>query len=179
MEEGLATNGSSQDSQVVEKEKYVSLKRRFICLQEEHHKLLSAHQNSRKQLAQLKRKKKFLIQKLESVLRTDRKLSDESETETEASEEEVEVEKPVKKKKEVDPLAPKRPPNPFMIYCRENRARVREANSDAPMSELTKLLSDEWNRLPPEDKKVYADLHGAEKERYQSEMHDYLSTQQK
>lgn len=59
----------------------------------------------------------------------------------------------------VDPLAPKRPANPFFQFCQEQRTPVLESliarNLGEPSKqEVTKQLAIRWNALDTTDKKV-------------------------
>lgn len=49
----------------------------------------------------------------------------------------------------------RRPPNAFLLYCIENRGKVREENPDKPNIEATRLLGYMWKMLPDEERLPY------------------------
>ncbi|XP_067128108.1 uncharacterized protein [Centruroides vittatus] len=88
-----------------------------------------------------------------------------------------------RQEKEKDPNAPKRPANPFFLFCQEQRSSVmekyqQEQKEEITHQELTKTLAKNWNNLLAEDKKpsratVYYEMYEKEKERYEQEMKIY------
>jgi hypothetical protein len=66
----------------------------------------------------------------------------------------VAPEKPAPTPQKKDPNAPKRPANAFFFFCQMERANFKEANQDASLSDLTKLLGQKWKSLTTEQKKV-------------------------
>eukprot|EP00038_Savillea_parva_P009676 m.185094 g.185094 ORF g.185094 m.185094 type:complete len:419 (-) comp16336_c0_seq1:243-1499(-) len=55
---------------------------------------------------------------------------------------------------------PKRPPSSFLLYCQENRERVKEqvtTESGAQMQQVQRRLADEWRDLDPAAKKYFMD----------------------
>lgn len=46
----------------------------------------------------------------------------------------------------------RRPPNAFLLYCIENRGKVREEHPDKPNIEVTRLLGDMWKMLSDEER---------------------------
>ncbi|KAG1676019.1 Non-histone protein 10 [Nymphon striatum] len=83
-------------------------------------------------------------------------------------------------KTERDPNAPKRPANPFLLFCQENRSTVleqmqKETHEDVSHQHLTKELAQNWNGLASDNKKVYYEKYDKEKERYEKEMQIYSS----
>lgn len=83
-----------------------------------------------------------------------------------------------------DPLAPKRPANPFFQYCQEQRTVLLESivssgQKEPTKQELTKQLATKWNSLTPPDKKVYYDMYEKSKEKYNADMHIYTQNKGK
>lgn len=86
-----------------------------------------------------------------------------------------------KTKKKKDKNAPKQGLNAYMFYTKENRARVKKENPNASPTEITTLLSQEWNAIKKgddgevQDKKAkkYYKLAEEDKKRYEEEMKDY------
>ena len=54
--------------------------------------------------------------------------------------------------------------NAFIVFCNEKRKQVKEANPEAKMGEITKILGEEWKKLSDEDKKPYKVKCDAENE---------------
>ena len=54
--------------------------------------------------------------------------------------------------------------NAFIVFCNEKRAQVKEANPEAKMGEITKILGDEWKKMTDEEKKPYKVKCDAENE---------------
>eukprot|EP00035_Acanthoeca_spectabilis_P006734 m.128653 g.128653 ORF g.128653 m.128653 type:complete len:402 (+) comp13633_c0_seq1:278-1483(+) len=55
---------------------------------------------------------------------------------------------------------PKRPPSSFLLYCQENRERVKQqvaTTHGAQMQEVQRRLADEWKALPTSSKQQYLD----------------------
>jgi type IV secretory pathway VirB10-like protein len=52
--------------------------------------------------------------------------------------------KKVKVTKKKDPNAPKKEPTAYILFTKENRPSVKEANPDLEAKEITKLLSQMW-----------------------------------
>ncbi|XP_049800881.1 high mobility group protein B2 isoform X1 [Schistocerca nitens] len=87
--------------------------------------------------------------------------------------------------KHADPNAPKRPANPFLQFCQEQRPIVMErlgheqkGEAETSRQELTRQLASRWNTLPAEDKKVYYDMYEKSKEKYAAEMQMYAKRTQ-
>lgn len=59
-----------------------------------------------------------------------------------------------REKKPKDPNAPKAPPSAYILFQNEIRNVVRAANPDIQYRELMSLISQQWNSLPSEKKKV-------------------------
>ena len=62
-----------------------------------------------------------------------------------------------RKKKDVDPNAPKKPSNSFFWFCQEHRPGLQsrfEGRGVAGQHELTKVLAKMWSEIKPDDKKV-------------------------
>eukprot|EP01135_Chromosphaera_perkinsii_P000449 Nk52_evm3s96 gene=Nk52_evmTU3s96 len=76
-----------------------------------------------------------------------------------------------RKKKPQDPNAPKKPLTSYIIYCNENRAKVKEANPKLSQTELMKKLSEGWKAISEEEKAKYvAKSESAKKDRFSSRM---------
>ena len=78
-------------------------------------------------------------------------------------------------KKGKDPNAPKRAMNAYMHYSSANRAKIKEADKEASVSDVAKKLGEAWRGLSDNERKCYEDLAAQDKERYQKEMEAYNS----
>ncbi|KAL3911942.1 MAG: hypothetical protein SGARI_001398, partial [Bacillariaceae sp.] len=78
-----------------------------------------------------------------------------------------------KKKAKKDPNAPKKNLNAYMIFAQENRERIKTANPDAKVTDISKLIGEAYKNLGAEEKEALAKKVAADKERYAKEMKDY------
>ena len=73
---------------------------------------------------------------------------------------------------ESTPVPPKKPINPYLLFCQLNRSTIQEQlhnenkTDQASKQELTKALATKWKVLTMEEKDVYYKLYEAEKEKY-------------
>ncbi|KRT82418.1 hypothetical protein AMK59_4753 [Oryctes borbonicus] len=82
---------------------------------------------------------------------------------------------------EKDPNAPKRPSNPFFLFCQEQRqilmeqinSELKPGEVEPSKQELTKQLAIKWKSLNASDKQVYVDMYERSKEKYAAEMSEY------
>uniref|UniRef100_A0A1L8DWF4 Putative non-histone protein 10 n=2 Tax=Nyssomyia neivai TaxID=330878 RepID=A0A1L8DWF4_9DIPT len=93
----------------------------------------------------------------------------------------TEFPKGVRKQKEKDPNAPKKPPNAFFQYCQEQRsilldeiASERQPGEPEPSKqELTRQLAQRWRSMGNDDKQVYVDMYENSKRKYNQDMMYY------
>ncbi|KIK65710.1 hypothetical protein GYMLUDRAFT_70792 [Collybiopsis luxurians FD-317 M1] len=78
-----------------------------------------------------------------------------------------------RKRAKKDPNAPKRPASSFIIYQNQIRQGVKEAHPDLPTSELRKLMAEQWNNLPEEQKNHYKKMADDLKANYSAEKAAY------
>ncbi|XP_058065776.1 high mobility group protein 20A [Anopheles bellator] len=86
---------------------------------------------------------------------------------------------PTKRKRRKGPKdanAPKHPLTGYVRYMNEHREAVRQKNPNLSHVELTKLMAEEWSKLPEEKKKPYLEAAEADKERYYKEISEYKLT---
>eukprot|EP00743_Colponemidia_sp_Colp-15_P005359 GILK01005761.1.p1 GENE.GILK01005761.1~~GILK01005761.1.p1 ORF type:complete len:147 (-),score=40.76 GILK01005761.1:254-694(-) len=74
-----------------------------------------------------------------------------------------------------DSSAPKKPRNAFVLYCQQNRDKVKEDVPEAAPAELTKVLGQRWHAMEGEDKQKYYDLFQEDRTRYYTELQQYNS----
>ncbi|GJQ71929.1 hypothetical protein Trydic_g3038 [Trypoxylus dichotomus] len=82
---------------------------------------------------------------------------------------------------EKDPNAPKRPSNPFFLFCQEQRqilmeqinSELKPGEVEPTKQELTRQLAIKWKSLNSSDKQVYVDMYERSKEKYAAEMSEY------
>jgi hypothetical protein len=72
---------------------------------------------------------------------------DDEETQDESEEESDEDEPKKKKMKQAEPS--------YVLFCKERRKALIEANPKAPRPHITKLLGAEWSALTKEEKQKY------------------------
>uniref|UniRef100_A0A182QRK2 HMG box domain-containing protein n=1 Tax=Anopheles farauti TaxID=69004 RepID=A0A182QRK2_9DIPT len=85
------------------------------------------------------------------------------------------AQKPKKKRKKApkDANAPKHPLTGYVRYMNENRESVRQKNPNLTPIEITKIMAEEWSKLPDDRKKPYLEAAEVDKERYNKEISEY------
>ncbi|KAG2470621.1 HM20A protein, partial [Polypterus senegalus] len=59
----------------------------------------------------------------------------------------------------------------------ERREQLRAERPEAPFPEITRMLGNEWSKLPQEEKQHYLDEAERDKERYMKELEQYQKTE--
>lgn len=88
------------------------------------------------------------------------------------------LQKEKEKKKARDPDAPKRPMSNYMYYTQENRADVQKTNPQASITEVSKILGEQWSKLNKgkggkKGTKKYDDMAAKDRVRYEKEKEAY------
>lgn len=83
-------------------------------------------------------------------------------------------EKTLERKKK-DPNAPKKPQSAYLIFCNDNRSKVKEENPDIKATDVMKRLSEMWKDVKEDKKKSQIYIKKAEKakEEYLKAMEKY------
>lgn len=76
-------------------------------------------------------------------------------------------------KKRRDPNAPKAVCNAYMVFCRLERARVKQENPELPFGQIGAKLGEVWRNMSADEKQPYEDRAGVDRERYRREMEQY------
>ncbi len=84
-------------------------------------------------------------------------------------------EKTKKAKKDKDPNAPKRAATAYQLYSSATRNDLKEANPEVRHTDITKMISEKFKALTPEELAPWNEKAAADKERYQKEMAEYKS----
>ena len=58
-------------------------------------------------------------------------------------------------KKEKDPNQPKRPMSAYFMFLNDRRKTVKDDHPSATMAQQTKIMTDEWKALTPQDRLKY------------------------
>ncbi|XP_016331372.1 high mobility group protein 20A-like [Sinocyclocheilus anshuiensis] len=82
-----------------------------------------------------------------------------------------------RKKPLKDSNAPKAPLTGYVRFMNEHREQLRAERPDMPFPEITRMLGNEWSKLPPEEKQRYLDEADKDKERYMRELEQYQKTE--
>ncbi|KAJ1965954.1 hypothetical protein IWQ62_002538 [Dispira parvispora] len=61
-----------------------------------------------------------------------------------------------------DPNAPKRPLPPYLKFCGDERATVKDQYPKATSQQISVYLGERWQNLPPERKQYYQNIHAKE-----------------
>ncbi|KAG7664572.1 NHP10 [[Candida] subhashii] len=73
-----------------------------------------------------------------------------------------------------DPDLPKRPTNAYLLFCEQEKERIKHQNEEAGVtSDLSRSMTDAWKHLNDEERKPYYKLYEDDKLRYQREMEVY------
>ena len=72
-----------------------------------------------------------------------------------------------------DKNAPKRAMNAYFLFANENRNKIQSQNPDLKITEISKILSENYKKLSDKERKVYEDKNAKDKERYEREMAVY------
>ena len=72
-----------------------------------------------------------------------------------------------------DPNAPKRPTNPFLRFCEQERDNVRALHGSDENFDLTKAMGQAWHGLDEDQKKPYKDAFNEDQKRYKEDMAVY------
>lgn len=83
------------------------------------------------------------------------------------------LDRSVKLKPKKDPNKPKKPKTGYMIFCNENRTKVKGRNPSAKFEEIIKLLAKEWNSLDESNKEKYKEEAKDEKTQYIIDIEKY------
>ena len=67
-------------------------------------------------------------------------------------------------------IQPKKPPNPFLLFCAEERKKMGSELACLPFSEVSKELSKKWKELSADEKRVYEEQNRQIKANYDAEL---------
>ncbi|GMG24588.1 unnamed protein product [Ambrosiozyma monospora] len=80
------------------------------------------------------------------------------------------------KKQPKDPNLPKKPTNAYLVFCEQNKARLKtnfEINNPGSKVDMSKITSEAWNSMDKEGKKPYYEVFQKDQVRYHAEMEEY------
>ena len=83
------------------------------------------------------------------------------------------LDKNVKIKMKKDKNAPKRTRSAYVLFGNAKREEIKKTNPDASNTDVMKIISEHWNKLTDEEKKVYESQSAEDKERYLEEKEEY------
>jgi len=81
-----------------------------------------------------------------------------------------------KSAKHRDPDLPKRPTNAYLLFCEQEKERLRQQQQEDPENntrDLSKAMTEAWKKLSEEDKQPFYKLYEEDRIRYQKEMVEY------
>lgn len=73
------------------------------------------------------------------------------------------------------PQPPKRPLSAFFLFRQEKYKEVTGANPNKKIGDITKIISEEWNKLNDERKKQYQGQYAISKVKYDQELKEYVN----
>ncbi|XP_053417418.1 high mobility group protein B1-like [Nycticebus coucang] len=77
------------------------------------------------------------------------------------------------KKKFKDPIAPKRPPSAFFLFCSEYRPKIKGEHPGLSIGDVVKKLGEMWNNTAAEDKQPDEKKAAKLKEKYEKDIAAY------
>lgn len=72
------------------------------------------------------------------------------------------------------PQPPKRPLSAFFLFRKERYDAVVKANPNKGVADITKIISEEWNKLGDDKKKGYTAQYTSSKAGYDKELKEYV-----
>ena len=81
--------------------------------------------------------------------------------------------KPLKIKKQRDPLLPKRPNSSFLFFCNDHRSKIREDNPELKMGGVMKELGKLWRNISEKEKEKYNAMAIDAKASYEDAIENY------
>ncbi|GFH32695.1 HMG box domain-containing protein [Haematococcus lacustris] len=72
--------------------------------------------------------------------------------------------------KKKDPNAPKKPLSSYMIWCQENRERIKTDHPDMKLTEISSEMGRQWKEVDEDTKKEYHAKAETEKGKYKKAM---------
>jgi len=79
-----------------------------------------------------------------------------------------------KEKKLKDENAPKRPKTAYLYFSEKVRPEIREENPELKMTEISKIIGEQWKQASPQSKLEYTKKADKDKARYKEEMEEYV-----
>lgn len=74
---------------------------------------------------------------------------------------------------QVESRRPKKCLSAYMIFVRETRCKIQQANPDMPVLQIMKEVGKRWQGLPASERSVFQGKADADKERYKEELKEF------
>ena len=84
-----------------------------------------------------------------------------------------------KKGQKKDPDAPKRPPTAFFLFAKDRRPQIKAEQPEAKVTDVAKILGEEWRGLADNSKRKYQEEAARLKEIYDQEKAKFESRHDK
>tara|TARA_B100001094_G_C17822927_1_gene619425 strand:+ start:206 stop:580 length:375 start_codon:yes stop_codon:yes gene_type:complete len=88
------------------------------------------------------------------------------------------TEKTKKSKKVKLPGEPKRPLTGYFFFTNDRREDLKTKQPELKITEVSKVLGQEWAKLNETEKQKYADMATKDKKRYAEELEEWKATQE-
>jgi len=72
--------------------------------------------------------------------------------------------------------APKKPQSAYFLFANDRRPRLREAHPDKKITDVAKMLGEEWKKMPEAEKKPWDEMAKKKKAQYDKEIEEYKKT---
>jgi len=83
-----------------------------------------------------------------------------------------------KTKKKKDPTRPKTPLNSYMFFTAANRQKIKDANPELKLTEISVKIGEVWRGLSEKKKKTFETMAKKDKDRYDEEMKNYTPSEE-
>ncbi|XP_049630451.1 high mobility group protein B4 [Suncus etruscus] len=78
-----------------------------------------------------------------------------------------------RRRRKRDPLAPKRPPSSFLIFCKERYAHLKRENPSWTVVQVAKAAANLWCEMPEPEKQLYSQRAASLRAKYQEALKEY------
>lgn len=71
------------------------------------------------------------------------------------------------------PPKPKQPLNVYFRFIKDNREKIKAKHPDLSITELSKVMKEEFDKIDPKTKERYTQEYNKEKEKFSKEIKEY------
>ncbi|XP_055978757.1 high mobility group protein B4 [Sorex fumeus] len=78
-----------------------------------------------------------------------------------------------RRRRKRDPMAPKRPPSSFLLFCQDHYAHLKRENPSWTVVQVAKAAANLWCALPDPEKQVYSQRAAVLRSKYRGALEEY------